>query len=156
MAILFQGQQAGDFTKDRLQQVVAFFYGDICRQAGDAELQGCLGLSQQCCEIFSRMTCDEIVVDVDLGFTPATNTNAIKRLSLEIGAEVETTAVWLDIDDWSFKPLRQIYKRLSATELAYCSPSHEYDAILQIDDFDIIRHYPALWKMVSGPDLEEH
>jgi len=34
--------------------------------------------------------------DIDLGFTPATNMNAIKRLQLPIGEHAEFTAVWLD------------------------------------------------------------
>jgi len=91
------------------------------------------------------------LLDVDLGFTPATNTNAIKRLSLGVGDEAETTAVCLDTDDWCFKPLTQIYRRLSETEFAYCSPSHDYSATLIVDDFGIVREYPELWMAVSKP-----
>ncbi len=89
------------------------------------------------------------LLDVDLGFTPATNTIAIKRLQLFVGQEEETTAVWLDTEDWSFKPLRQVYRRLSETEFAYSSPSHDYTATLLTDDFGIVRVYPQLWKAVS-------
>lgn len=53
------------------------------------------------------------LVDIDLGFTPATNTNAIKRLNLEVGEEAEFTAVWLDDESWAFKPPRQRYERLA-------------------------------------------
>ncbi|MGB3553187.1 MAG: putative glycolipid-binding domain-containing protein [Jannaschia sp.] len=87
--------------------------------------------------------------DVDLGFTPATNTNAIKRLDLEIGEKVETTAVWLDTEDWRFKPLRQVYQRLSKTEFAYSSPSHDYAATLVTDEFGIVLIYPGLWAAIS-------
>jgi hypothetical protein len=89
------------------------------------------------------------LLDIDLGFTPATNTNAIKRLRLEVGGEAETTAVWLDVKDWGFKPLRQVYRRLSKTEFAYRSPSHDYAANLLTDDFGIIHLYPQLWTAVS-------
>ncbi|APE44439.1 hypothetical protein BOO69_14225 [Sulfitobacter alexandrii] len=92
------------------------------------------------------------LLDVDLGFTPATNTNAIRRLGLAVGEEAETTAVWLDTQDWRFKPLRQVYRRLSRTEFAYRSPSHDYAATLVTDDFGIVRHYPQLWTAVSDPD----
>lgn len=91
------------------------------------------------------------LLDIDLGFTPATNTNAIKRLGLAVGAEAETTAVWLDVDAWRFKPLRQVYRRLSETTYAYNSPSHGYSARLETDDFGIVRVYPDLWTAISAP-----
>lgn len=89
------------------------------------------------------------LLDVDLGFTPATNTNAIRRMGLAVGEEVETTAVWLDVDEWRFKPLRQVYRRLTETEYAYRSPTHDYSAILSTDNFGIVRQYPDLWEAVS-------
>lgn len=95
------------------------------------------------------------LLDIDLGFTPATNTNAIKRVGLAIGEEVETTAVWLDTEEWRFKPLRQVYRRLSETEYAYCSPSHNYSANLVTDAFGIIRQYPQLWAELSEPSAHE-
>lgn len=95
------------------------------------------------------------LLDVDLGFTPATNTSAIRRLGLAIGREVETTAVWLDADEWCFKPLKQVYRRLSETDYAYRSPSHDYSAILVTDGFGIIQLYPQLWAAVAEPDAAE-
>ena len=92
------------------------------------------------------------LLDIDLGFTPATNTIAIRRLNLAIGDEGETTAVWLDTEDWRIKPLRQIYRRLSETEFAYGSPAHAYAEVLATDDFGIVRIYPQLWTAISGPD----
>ncbi|MDX8352368.1 putative glycolipid-binding domain-containing protein [Cognatiyoonia sp. IB215182] len=89
------------------------------------------------------------LLDIDLGFSPATNTNAINRLGLSIGEEVETTAVWLDTADWRIIPLRQVYRRLSSTEFVYRSPSHDYSAKLTTDDFGIVREYPGLWTAVS-------
>lgn len=93
------------------------------------------------------------LLDVDLGFTPATNTNAIRRLRLAVGDEVETTAVWLDTEDWNFKPLRQVYRRLSETEFLYSSPSHDYLAKLVTDEFGIIRQYPDLWTAISEREV---
>ncbi len=85
------------------------------------------------------------LVDVDLGFTPATNTCAIRRLGLHPGREAETTAVWLDPEDWSVKPLRQVYRRISETAYAYSSPVHGYHAELVVDLFGIVLEYPGLW-----------
>jgi uncharacterized protein len=86
--------------------------------------------------------------DVDLGFTPATNMNALNRLRLEIGATAQTTALWLDPDDWAVKPLIQIYHRLSETNYAYASPMHDYSAQLVVDNVGLIRSYPGLWKLI--------
>ncbi len=95
------------------------------------------------------------LADIDLGFTPATNTNAIRRLRLAVGEEAESTAVWLDTRDWRFKPLRQVYRRLSQTGYAYRSPLHGYAANLETDDFGIIRSYPQLWTAICQPDARE-
>ncbi len=86
------------------------------------------------------------LLDVDLGFTPATNTNAIRRLDLGIGEKTETTAVWLDTSDWTVKPLAQTYERVSQNAYAYTSPQHGYEAELQVDAFGIVLDYPGLWK----------
>lgn len=90
------------------------------------------------------------LLDIDLGFTPATNTNAIRRLVLEVGEQVETVAVWLDTEQWRVKPLRQVYRRLSETEFAYRSLTHDYTANLVTDDFGIVRLYPQLWAAVPA------
>jgi len=84
--------------------------------------------------------------DVDLGFTPATNTNAIRRMDLEIGGEAQTTAAWLDTDDWTIKGLPQIYRRDGRDTFAYASPTHDYHAMLHIDTFGIVTDYPGLWR----------
>lgn len=86
------------------------------------------------------------LLDVDLGFTPASNTNAIRRLDLGIGEKAETTAVWLDTADWTVKPLTQTYERLSPMVYAYASPQHGYGAELRVDAFGIVLDYPGLWK----------
>lgn len=85
------------------------------------------------------------VVDIDLAFTPATNTTAIRRLDPRPGQEVETTVLWLDTADWTLQPLPQVYRRKSATVLAYASPRHDYRDDLTIDGFGVVEHYPGLW-----------
>jgi hypothetical protein len=88
----------------------------------------------------------DCLVDIDLGFTPATNLNAIRRLDLDIGERTETTAAWLDTDDWRIKPLVQSYRRIGERRYAYASPAHGYRAELETDDFGMVTHYPDLWR----------
>lgn len=86
--------------------------------------------------------------DIDLGFTPASNTNAIRRLNLSNGEEAESVAVWLDTDDWTVKPLRQSYRRTQNNAFDYASPQHDYRATLMVDDFGAVTEYPGLWVML--------
>lgn len=83
--------------------------------------------------------------DIDLGFTPATNTHALRRLDLTVGETAETTAVWLDDADWTVKPLPQSYRRASANGYDYASPLHDFRARLRTDDFGAVLDYPQLW-----------
>lgn len=85
--------------------------------------------------------------DVDLGFTPATNTLAIRRLALAIGAQSKINAVWLDTQDWTVKPLTQSYERLEDRVYRYESPGYRFD--LPVDDFGLVRDYPGLWATAS-------
>jgi uncharacterized protein len=88
-------------------------------------------------------------LDIDLGFTPATNTNAIRRLDLLPGRVVQTTAAWLDTEDWQVKPLRQSYERLDDTRLRYRSPMHGYEAVLSVSAEGLVTDYPGLWQAVN-------
>ncbi len=85
------------------------------------------------------------IEDVDLGFTPATNLLAIRRLALEPGDQASVDAVWFDPEDCRFKLLPQQYARLSASSYRYRSPSHGYEAILEVDPFGCVTDYPGLW-----------
>jgi len=86
--------------------------------------------------------------DIDLGFTPASNTNAIRRLNLPTGDEAESVAVWLDIDDWTVKSLPQSYRRIRDLAFDYASPQHDFRATLLVDDFGAVTNYPELWVML--------
>ena len=91
----------------------------------------------------------ESLLDLDLGFTPATNTNAIRRLLLQPGQSMETAALWLDTGDWSLKPLRQIYQCVTAHRYIYSSPDNDYQSELVVDDFSVVTLYPNLWEAID-------
>lgn len=84
-------------------------------------------------------------LDVDLGFTPATNTLPIRRLGLAIGAAADVTAAWFDPADRRLKPLRQRYERLDADRYRYSSPDHGFEADLTVDQYGVVTHYPGYW-----------
>jgi len=87
--------------------------------------------------------------DIDLGFTPATNTVAVRRIGLAPGTSVETTAAWLDESDWTLKPLRQIYRRVTEGRYEYESPANGFKAMLILDKAGLVRDYPDLWTAID-------
>tara|TARA_R110000868_G_scaffold164833_2_gene397787 strand:- start:626 stop:1198 length:573 start_codon:yes stop_codon:yes gene_type:complete len=91
----------------------------------------------------------EGAVDIDLGFTPATNTVAVRRSCLAPGASVENTAAWFDESDWTLKPLRQTYRRVTEDRYEYESPANGFKAMLTLDDAGLVRDYPGLWTAID-------
>ncbi len=88
-------------------------------------------------------------MDIDLGFTPATNTVAVRRSCLAPGAYVESTAAWLDEADWTLKPLRQTYRRMTDKQFEYTSPANGFRAILTLDEAMLVCDYPDLWTAID-------
>jgi hypothetical protein len=89
----------------------------------------------------------EGVVDLDFGFTPATNYAQVRRTALQVGASAEFTVAWMDVESARLEPLPQIYKRLSGRAYDYNSPQGPYNATLQLDENGFVNIYPDLWQM---------
>jgi uncharacterized protein len=84
-------------------------------------------------------------VDVDLGFTPATNTLAIRRLDLAVGQEEDVRSAWLSWPELRVAPLSQRYRRTGASTYHYESPAHGFTAELVVSGDGLVAHYPGLW-----------
>lgn len=91
-------------------------------------------------------------VDIDLGFTPATNTCAIRRLQIDTGQRRKATAAWLDDTDWQLKPLQQYYLRTAVYSYEYGSPAHGFTAQLSVDEHGLVTEYPGLWSACMQMD----
>lgn len=91
---------------------------------------------------------DEVtgLVDVDLGFTPATNLVQICRMSLEIGQEAEVPVVYLNFPSFTLGRLQQFYRRTAADKYHYRSPAFNYSAVLKVNETGFVTDYPGLWK----------
>ncbi len=85
----------------------------------------------------------EGALDVDLGFSPATNTLPIRRLGLAVGEEARIMAAWLDPSDWTLKPMAQTYRRTGELGWHFSSPGVEVD--LTVDGFGAVTRYPGHW-----------
>jgi len=89
-------------------------------------------------------------IDLDLGFTPATNLIAIRRLALNVGEQASAPAAWLDFPDCKLKQLEQHYHRISNYEYAYTAPDVGYAATLEVNHYGAIVRYPDLWEQEVG------
>lgn len=88
----------------------------------------------------------EHCLDLDFGFTPATNLTQLRRVALEIGQGTDVTVAWLDLDAGRLESLAQRYERLSAGEYRYEAPRFGYSARLEVEPPGFVRRYPGLWE----------
>lgn len=88
----------------------------------------------------------EACVDLDLGFTPATNLIAIRRLDLAVGQAADAPAAWLDVFGAALGLLSQRYERRGATRYWYEAPGAGYTAMLEVAPTGFVRRYPGLWE----------
>ena len=89
-------------------------------------------------------------VDVDLGFTPATNLIVLRRLSLKIGQRAEAPAAYLAFPRMRFVKLPQTYHRIGRTEYEYEAPTVGYAGTLHVSTAGAVVHYPGLFELVSS------
>jgi uncharacterized protein len=89
----------------------------------------------------------ERCLDLDFGFTPATNFLQLQRCGLRIGETAEFPVAWLDVPDASLTFLPQRYEKRTAAIYWYESPQSSYSALLEIADSGFVRSYPGLWAM---------
>jgi uncharacterized protein len=89
-------------------------------------------------------------VDVDLGFTPATNTLPIRRLGLEIGEEAEIAAAWLRWPELKVERALQGYARLARDRYRYTQD--DFEAELVVDEHGLVVDYEGIWlALVRAP-----
>jgi hypothetical protein len=85
-------------------------------------------------------------VDLDLGFTPATNLLPLRRLALAEGQATNAPAAWLNIWTGTLEVLPQRYERRAEATYWYEAPSVDYAGLLEVTPSGFIRRYPGLWE----------
>jgi uncharacterized protein len=88
-------------------------------------------------------------VDVDLGFTPATNLLQLRRIQLRIGEKAEVPVAWWDLDSQGLSLLKQSYERRNQHSYWYESPRFRYQALLEVAPSGFVLEYPGLWTVQS-------
>ncbi|HET7094370.1 MAG TPA: putative glycolipid-binding domain-containing protein, partial [Thermomicrobiales bacterium] len=87
--------------------------------------------------------------DIDLGFTPATNTLPIRRLDLPPGDGADVTAVWFRWPERVFEPLVQRYERHAADRWRYISATG-FATDLTVDELGLVVDYRGIWRRVAA------
>ena len=101
------------------------------------------------------MPADDVVtlhglVDVDLGFSPVTNTLPIRRLEPAIGDAVEVTAAWVRFPELTIEPLPQRYIRLAERRYLYESAGGAFVAEIEVDDLGLVTTYEGGWRRIAA------
>lgn len=94
-------------------------------------------------------------LDVDLGFTPATNTLPIRRLGLDIGDSALVRSAWLRFPELRLEPLDQTYTRETERSFRYRAivDDEPFVARLDVDAFGRVLRYEGLWEAeLAAPD----
>lgn len=87
----------------------------------------------------------EGIVDLDFGFTPATNLPQLRRIDLAIGEAAALDVAWFDIGETKLIALPQRYRRTHEHHYAYEPPQGPYAATLDIAPTGFVSLYPDLW-----------
>lgn len=92
-------------------------------------------------------------LDVDLGFTPATNTLPIRRLALAVGAGAPVRTAWLRFPELRLEPLDQTYTREAEQRYRYHAvvDGEPFVARLDTDAFGCVVRYEGLWEAEPSP-----
>jgi hypothetical protein len=89
------------------------------------------------------------LVDLDLGFTPATNLVAVRRFNLGVGVATPAPAAYLAFPELRLTRLDQTYRRLDENRYAYAAPAFGYEAILTVSSAGFVLDYPGLWQSAA-------
>jgi hypothetical protein len=89
--------------------------------------------------------------DIDLGFTPATNTLPIRRLGLQVGESASVTTAWLGLPDLWPEPLVQTYTRIAPDLYRYETADGEFTAELLVDESGLAVRYADRWDDLLRP-----
>ena len=87
-------------------------------------------------------------LDVDLAVTPATNTLAIRRLSLQVGSSESIIVAWVKFPELTVQPLSQRYTRLAQNTYRYASNTG-FSAEIVVDDLGLVTAYPGSWERIA-------
>jgi uncharacterized protein len=90
----------------------------------------------------------EGALDIDLGFTPATNLLPIRRLNLAVGESAAVRTAWVRFPELVVEALEQSYRREAERVFHYDAlvDGERFQARLDTDELGRVLHYEGLWE----------
>lgn len=89
-------------------------------------------------------------VDIDLAFTPATNTLPMRRLRLKRGQAQKVVAAWLMFPSLKLTQLHQTYELRNGGEFRYTSNGGRFQATIATRPSKLVSEYSGLWMQEQG------
>jgi hypothetical protein len=90
-------------------------------------------------------------IDIDLGFSPATNLLPIRRLQLGEGESADVEAAWFRFPRMELAPLAQKYTRETGNRYRYESPDNRFACTLETNRDGFVTAYPGYWSREPAP-----
>ena len=99
----------------------------------------------------------EGALDIDLGFTPATNLLPIRRLNLAVGERAAVRTAWVRFPELRVEALEQSYYREAIRVYHYDAlvDGEQFQARLDTDEFGRVLLYEGLWEAVIASPGQE-
>lgn len=86
--------------------------------------------------------------DVDLGWTPATNTLPILRLGLAVGESAQITVAMISFPEHEVERRTQTYERLDESTYRYASTT--FEGTLTVNDDGLVTEHSGGWSAIAG------
>jgi uncharacterized protein len=87
--------------------------------------------------------------DIDLGWTPATNTVPIRRLDLEVGESSSLSAAWVRFPELDVVANQQHYSRLASDRWRYRSGDYDFELVTDAGSGLILEYGDDLWRAAA-------
>lgn len=87
--------------------------------------------------------------DVDLGWTPATNTVPIRRLDLEVGDSANIVAAWVRFPELDVVANQQQYTRMASDRWRYRSGDYDFELVTDVASGLVLAYGDALWRAAA-------
>jgi uncharacterized protein len=93
-------------------------------------------------------------LDVDLGFSPSTNTLPIRRLHLDVHQQATIDAAWVEFPSLALRRVPQRYTRLDEHIYRFENLPTGFTAEMTVDERGLVVAYPPGWERVERPPGE--
>lgn len=88
-------------------------------------------------------------VDIDLGWTPATNTVPMRRLDIGIGRTANVSAAWVRFPELDVVKNEQSYTRLAPDRWRYRSGDYDFELVTDAATGLVLSYGDELWRAVA-------